>query len=115
MKKIMFAVCIALCAVSQMFAQQVIGVPVQRKVCIDRDWKFCYGDGHAAIDNASTADAWRSIDLPHDWSVETEAAQKAGGTVIGPFSTNSVGKYQTGHTVGGEGWYIKTCFCPKRI
>lgn len=102
MKKILFAVCVALCAVMHIYAQ--VG---SRKTCIDRDWKFFYGDGHSVIADASCADAWRSIDLPHDWSVETEAAQKAGGTVIGPFSTNSVGKYQTGHTVGGEGWYKK--------
>lgn len=102
MKKILFAVCVALCAVMHIYAQ--VG---SRKTCIDRDWKFFYGDGHYVIADASCADAWRSIDLPHDWSVETEAAQKAGGTVIGPFSTNSVGKYQTGHTVGGEGWYKK--------
>ena len=100
MKKILFAVCVALCAAVHANAQ--VG---SRKTCIDRDWKFCYGDGHAVIADASLAEAWRSIDLPHDWSVETEAAQAAGGTVVGPFSTNSVGKYQTGHTVGGEGWY----------
>ncbi|MCR4613766.1 MAG: DUF4982 domain-containing protein [Bacteroidaceae bacterium] len=81
----------------------------QRKQCIDGDWKFLYGtDGNAAISNPSAADAWRSLDLPHDWSVETEAAQKAGGRVVGPFSTNSAGGYQTGFTVGGEGWYQKT-------
>ena len=80
----------------------------QRKQCIDGDWKFLYGDGKAAINNASVADSWRSLDLPHDWSVETEAAEKAGGRVVGPFSTNSVGGYQTGFTVGGEGWYQKS-------
>ena len=106
MKKILLAMGIALCAVSHVVAQQV-SVPVQRKTCIDREWKFFYGDGKDAIADVSVADAWRSLDLPHDWSVETEAAQAAGGTVIGPFSTNSVGKYQTGHTVGGEGWYKK--------
>ena len=79
----------------------------QRKVCIDHNWKFFLGDGSATIANPSVATDWRTIDLPHDWSVETEAAQKAGGTVVGPFSTNSIGKYQTGHTVGGEGWYLK--------
>ena len=78
-----------------------------RKTCIDRDWLFYLGDGSAALSADFVAADWRTIDLPHDWSVETEAAQKAGGTVIGPFSTNSVGKYQTGHTVGGEGWYLK--------
>ena len=82
-------------------------VQTQRKTCIDRDWKFFLGDGSAALSDASVTDDWRTLDLPHDWSVETEAAQKAGGTVVGPFSTNSIGKYQTGHTVGGEGWYLK--------
>ena len=94
--------CVALCAAMHVNAQ--VGL---RKACIDRGWKFCYGDGRAVIADASAAEAWRSIDLPHDWSVETEAALAAGGTVVGPFSTNSVGKYQTGHTVGGEGWYEK--------
>ena len=79
----------------------------QRKTCIDRDWLFFYGDGSAALNADFVAADWRTIDLPHDWSVETDAAGRAGGTVVGPFSTNSVGKYQTGHTVGGEGWYLK--------
>lgn len=79
----------------------------QRKQCMDADWRFCLGDGSAAIADPSVADSWRSLDLPHDWSVETEAAAQAGGRVIGPFSTNSIGKYQTGHTVGGEGWYMR--------
>ena len=78
-----------------------------RKTLIDNDWKFFYGDGSAAVAHPEVADAWRTLDLPHDWSVETEAARVAGGTVIGPFSTNSVGKFQTGNTVGGEGWYMK--------
>jgi len=82
--------------------------PQQRKTCIDGEWRFFLGDGSAAITNPSVSEDWRMLDLPHDWSVETEAAQKAGGTIIGPFSTNSVGKYQTGHTVGGVGWYMKT-------
>lgn len=80
----------------------------QRKQCIDSEWKFLYGDGSAAVDNPSVANAWRTLTLPHDWSVETEASQAAGGRVVGPFSTNSVGGYQTGFTVGGEGWYQKT-------
>lgn len=79
----------------------------QRKQCIDAQWHFLYGDGSAAVNNPAVADNWRILDLPHDWSVENEAAAQAGGTVIGPFSTNSVGKYQTGFTVGGEGWYVK--------
>ena len=79
----------------------------QRKTNLDQDWKFFLGDGNTALNNPEVTHSWRTLDLPHDWSVETEAAKRAGGKVIGPFSTNSVGGYQTGFTVGGEGWYYK--------
>ncbi len=79
----------------------------QRKVCIDSDWKFHYGDGSAALTDIGVASEWRTLTLPHDRSVECEAAQAAGGQVVGPFSTNSTGKFQTGFTVGGEGWYMR--------
>lgn len=77
-----------------------------RKTCIDHDWRFRYGaaaDAHLAeYDDAS----WRSLNLPHDWSVETEAATALGDNV-GPFSRKSIGTDATGWTVGGEGWYRK--------
>ena len=75
----------------------------ERKTNIDSGWQFQLADKQGALN----ADGWRQLDLPHDWSVEPDAARMAGGEVIGPFSTNSVGKYQTGNTVGGEGWYRK--------
>ena len=75
----------------------------QRKTNIDSDWQFQLADKSGSLN----ANGWRQLDLPHDWSVEPDAARMAGGEVIGPFSTNSVGKYQTGNTVGGEGWYRK--------
>lgn len=93
---------------SVLFFVTSLTLSAQRKQLIDDDWHFIYGDGSAALKNSAIADGWRSLSLPHDWSVETEAAEKAGGRVIGPFSSNSVGKYQTGFTVGGEGWYQKT-------
>lgn len=80
----------------------------QRKECIDADWRFFYGNGSAVMQDPSVADGWRALTLPHDWSVETEAAAQAGGRVVGPFSTNSIGKFQTGFTVGGEGWYHRS-------
>ena len=76
------------------------------KSCFDSDWKFHYG----AVEKASTPNyndqAWRTLDLPHDWSVETEAATALGDNV-GPFSKKAVGGDATGWTVGGEGWYRK--------
>lgn len=90
-----------------LFVMVCLALQAQRKLCIDRDWKFFLGDGSVALSDTDVTTNWRALDLPHDWSVETEAAKLAGGTVVGPFSTNSVGNYQTGHTVGGEGWYLK--------
>lgn len=80
----------------------------QRKECIDADWRFLYGNGSAAIQLPASTAGWRTLTLPHDWSVEPDAALAAGGRVVGPFSTNSIGKFQTGNTVGGEGWYART-------
>ena len=101
----------ALMAVAQNGTEQTViigkATPDQRTTCIDRDWRFCYGDGSAAIAQPDVTSGWRLLDLPHDWSVETEAAQAAGGTVVGPFTTASIGGYQTAFTVGGEGWYAK--------
>ena len=50
---------------------------------------------------------WRTLDLPHDWSIE-DVALVTGKNQIGPFSEDSQGKVATGHVVGGIGWYRKT-------
>ena len=84
-----------------------LSLVAQRKTNTDQDWHFVLGDGSAAVANPSVADSWRTLNLPHDWSVEPDAARMAGGKVIGPFSSNSIGGFQTGNTVGGEGWYAK--------
>ncbi len=94
-------------AISFIFLMCCASVIAQRKQCIDRDWMFLLGDGSDAVNNPDVTSSWRKLDLPHDWSVEPEAAQKAGGNVVGPFSSNSIGGFQTGNTVGGEGWYFK--------
>lgn len=75
-----------------------------RKVCMDDDWKYHFG----AVEGAYAADfddsGWRSLNLPHDWSVETDAAEAAGGTT-GCFVESAAGSYSTGYTVGGVAWY----------
>lgn len=83
-----------------------------RKTCIDLGWRFLLDDGSAALTSPTAIQSWRAVDLPHDWSVETEAAQRAGGKVVGPFSSNSVGAHQTGFTVGGTGWYARELQVP---
>ena len=108
MKKLLTSMIACLIALGAQADALVLSSPNVRKLCIDEDWHFHYGDGSAAVSDASVVGSWRTLTLPHDWSMETEAAEGAGGRVIGPFSSNSIGGYQTGFTVGGEGWYQKT-------
>ena len=50
---------------------------------------------------------WRTLDLPHDWSIE-DLPDQDGVNVIGPFSKVSPGKMGTGYFIGGTAWYRKS-------
>ncbi|WP_303012361.1 glycoside hydrolase family 2 TIM barrel-domain containing protein [uncultured Bacteroides sp.] len=82
------------------------GSASERKTCMNGNWKFHRG----CIANAEQASfddtRWRTLDLPHDWSMEPVPVQREGITT-GPFSRMSIGGPDTGQTVGGEGWYRK--------
>ncbi|SDR51678.1 beta-galactosidase [Paraburkholderia fungorum] len=103
-----------------------------RTVSFDANWQFFNGTlDPAAASLASFADqGWRSMNLPHDWSIEDLPGGSDDGqatsqpshlfvfeqptltssapTRIGPFDkTASPGDRATGRTIGGEGWYRK--------
>jgi beta-galactosidase len=73
----------------------------------DSGWKFKLGNVPHADSAVFDDSGWRTVDLPHDWSIE-DLPVVAGKMQIGPFSEASEGKSSTGHTVGGIGWYRKT-------
>src|SRR5262249_46851098 len=50
--------------------------------------------------------AWRTVDLPHDWSIE-DLENPAPPNRVGPFDSHAEGGTATGFTLGGEGWYRK--------
>ena len=93
----------------------------KRNQPFDDGWRFLRGDAPGAelpgFDDAS----WRTLDLPHDFSVEDLPPRAAdangegalwGTTVapirVGPFDTElSAGGRDTGWFVGGTGWYRK--------
>jgi beta-galactosidase len=80
---------------------------VRIETLFDDDWKFQLGDLQGAESPSFKDDAWRILDLPHDWSIENLPNQEA-GKVVGPFSKESIGTTATGYTVGGTAWYRKT-------
>ena len=73
------------------------------QILFDSSWRFFRGevaDGEKQTMNDAN---WRVVELPHDWSIEDLPARA--DSVIGPFTTKSVGTTSTGYVVGGTGWY----------
>ncbi len=103
---------------------------LDRENNFDLGWRFLKADAPGAEDAAFNDSAWRTVDLPHDWSIEdlpqatanppspvTSPTNSATGRgrgrgranfpVVGPFSPESPGGTATGYTLGGTGWYRK--------
>ncbi|MFC2123659.1 glycoside hydrolase family 2 TIM barrel-domain containing protein [Bacteroidota bacterium] len=70
------------------------------------DWKFVKDSLTGAEDPGFDDSQWRSLDLPHDWSIEDLPGSDTGDQ-IGPFSKDSPGTTSTGYVIGGTGWYRK--------
>ena len=62
----------------------------------DHDWRFHLGDVAGAQAPAFADSVWRTLDLPHDWSIEGEFSEQNPAGVAG------------GALPGGVGWYRKT-------
>lgn len=78
-----------------------------RRTLLDDDWQFLLYASPDSI-HSLPCDGWRTLSLPHDWSVEPDAARQADPDgAVGPFTRTSVSGDATGFTVGGEGWYRK--------
>lgn len=58
----------------------------------EKDWKFILKD--VALDETEHTEGWRTVDLPHDWSIEGEFSKY-----------NPTG--QGGWLPAGIGWYVK--------
>ncbi len=67
----------------------------------DSRWRFHLGDTPGAQDVAFDDAAWRSLDLPHDWSIE------------GKFSEQNPAGVAGGALPGGVGWYRKSFVVPR--
>jgi hypothetical protein len=76
------------------YAQVSFGEPQ----LINSGWKFQKGDVPEAAQPEFADNRWRTLDLPHDWSVES------------PLSTAFASA--TGYLPGGIGWYRKSLEIP---
>lgn len=102
MKKLFFLFCCVSCCVICK-AQNNEG---NRTRPFDTDWRFLKDSAIGADAPAYDDSKWRTVMLPHDWSIE-DLPNQIPDTIVGPFSRNSVGKAATGFAVGGTGWYRK--------
>jgi beta-galactosidase len=65
-------------------------------ISFDTDWKFILQDAKGAEQNEFNDGAWRSLSVPHDWSIE------------GPYDRNNATGRGGGYLPCGVGWYRKT-------
>src|SRR6266404_1529559 len=79
-------------------------VQLGRDQPFDLGWKFFKGSGEGFEAPEFDDSSWRTLDLPHDWSIEDLPMQE-GTERVGPFDKKSPGGTATGFTIGGEGWY----------
>ncbi|MDN3582160.1 beta-galactosidase GalB [Mucilaginibacter flavus] len=77
------------------FAQQ--GRQIQD---FDKGWRFNLGDVATGETSETNDSQWRSLNLPHDWSIE------------GKFSKDNPASPEGGALPGGIGWYRKTFTVP---
>lgn len=75
--------------------------PPERKQLFDNNWKFFLGDTASAKAKEFNDRNWRTLILPHDWSIEGK---------INPKNPTGGGG---GYFPAGVGWYRKTFHAPK--
>jgi len=73
---------------------------IDRKICFDAGWKFHLGDQSLASSSAYNDGSWRTVTLPHDWSIELRPDKNAP-------AGNDGGYYPT-----GIAWYRKAFKVP---
>lgn len=66
----------------------------------NKNWHFKLGDFPTAIESNFNTTDWRSLQLPHDWSIE------------GAFNKDNPTKQAQAFLPGGMGWYRKTFTLP---
>ncbi|MBI3791537.1 MAG: glycoside hydrolase family 2 protein [Gemmatimonadetes bacterium] len=66
----------------------------RQRLSMDPGWRFTLGDVAGAEQPAFTDAAWRTLDLPHDWSIEGPVKQDAPAGGGGGYFPTGVGWYR---------------------
>ncbi len=77
---------------------------VRTVVNFNENWQFIINDTSSTIPSSETN--WRTIDLPHDWSIEGDFSEEHPATVGGGALPAGVGWYKKQFIVPGE-WKTK--------
>ncbi|HVS51970.1 MAG TPA: glycoside hydrolase family 2 TIM barrel-domain containing protein [Opitutaceae bacterium] len=97
MMKKTFGLCALLALIfTPLLPAQPAGASPRLRENFDAAWRFQKGDAPGAEQPAFADAAWRTLDLPHDWSIE------------GPFGENEATAGPGGYLPTGIGWYRKT-------
>ena len=85
--------CLLFCSCNHVFSQRFVSL-------FNKDWKFFLGNDNAASRYNYDDTKWRTLTLPHDWSIE------------GSFSDKYPTTYNEGALPAGIGWYRKSFVVP---
>ena len=69
----------------------------------DFGWKFLKGDAPGSQQPGFTDASWRSLDLPHDWSIEGPFDEKAPSAGPGAYLPTGIGWYRKQFRVPAAG------------
>lgn len=89
------------CIVSLLFFVSAVSLAQHAsRINFDEGWKFKLDSTNSYAQPDIKDNDWRSLQLPHDWSIE------------GPFSKDHPATHNGGALPGGIGWYRKTFTLP---
>ncbi|MCF8336240.1 MAG: glycoside hydrolase family 2 protein, partial [Bacteroidales bacterium] len=108
MKNLIFLIAIGLMLFQNCTESSKEQIVEKRQRLFNAEWKFIRDSVSGAEQPEYDDSEWRTLDLPHDWSIE-DLPGEDGPDQIGPFSKKSPGNgNSTGHVIGGTGWYRKS-------
>lgn len=76
--------------------------PVRTTISFDRDWRFLKADASGAEKPAFDDAGWRTLNVPHDWSIEGPFDQKNPAGGAGAFLPAGVGWYRKRFTLPAD-------------